>query len=551
SSCSLKKLFDVIPENVVPVVEGVTSETLPLNFSLHLICKNNTTLNGSDTAHCGANGTWEVSKVQCPPSVKCSKFDDRELIIHYDKEQAVNSTALFLCKDDHKILDGPTTVTCLSNGQWSGAPPICKTGTPYRNEARLSLEKTEKSNIRTNTHANRSPSTTRKPLILTTQSRPSEPDAVLDLNKDLDPTPYPSCACTYRSPDDNLVAFVGTEELSNGSKVKNNDKIKFHCRHFGYSRLIGVSEIKCENCRSWHSSEFPECVLPRAGDTILQFEGDHIILPGGIIGVAEGRHLSIRCFSVGIEDFPKWDTNINKQLMFSSYMDQNGHYISALNISNAASEHSGQYLCNTKGYRPFTFDIQVISPPSAKCSKFDDRDYIIHYDKEQAVNSTAIFFCKDDHKKLDGPNIVTCLLNGQWSSVPPICKISSCPLDQLFDVVPANVVPVMEGVASDTLPYNFTLRLICEDNMMLSGSDVAKCGQDGKWQVSSIQCISGCVLPRIENSELIIEPDKSFYRFGESVVLSCSTGYVLNSDAVRLMCLGTSWSENVPACRKE
>ncbi|CAL1274371.1 unnamed protein product [Larinioides sclopetarius] len=503
------------------------------------------------------------------------------------------------------------SVQC-SKGKWDPDPVCLITGTPYRKKASVSLEKAEESNTRKNIEVNRSPSTTRQPFLLTTQ-RPSESDAVIDLDKKLEPTPYPSCTCTYRSVDDNLVAFVGTEQLSYGSKVKNNDKIKFHCRHLGYSRLNGVPEIKCEKCRSWHSSEFPDCTPPKLGDTILQFEGEYTILPGGIIGVEEGKQLAIRCASIGKEEYPKLATSTPKTLLYSNYRDERGLFLSIVNISNAASQHNGKYFCYIKGFRASAFDIQVISQHSANsksvCSKFDDKDFIIHYDKEQAVNSTALFFCRDNHKKLNGQNAVTCLVNGQWSGGTPECKtvcpeiketdgmsisytkgvdegsvagfhcleprkrtgvpwttckengewadppakctLSSCPLDQLFDVVPANVVPVMEDVASDTLPYNFTLRLTCENDMMLSGSDVAKCGQDGKWQVSKVQCISGCVLPKIENSELIIEPNKSFYRFGESVALSCSPGYVLNSEVVRLMCMGNSWSENVPECRKE
>ncbi|XP_055934523.1 sushi, von Willebrand factor type A, EGF and pentraxin domain-containing protein 1-like [Argiope bruennichi] len=493
-------------------------------------------------------------------------------------------------------------VTC-SKGKWYPDPACLYPGTPYRNDAKISNENAENSFIR--------PSTTRRPLILTTQLQPSEPDTILDLNQNQNPTPYPSCGCTYRSVDDSVVALVGTEQLKYGSKVQNNDKIKFHCRHFGYSRFNGVSEITCGNCRSWHSSEFPQCVNPQISDTILQFEGDYTILPGGIVGVAKDKQLSIRCSPRAImEGIPMWSTSITEQLLFSSYVEHSGRSVSMLNISNAAPHHNGQYLCYMQGYRPSTFEIQVISPPSVNCPKFEERDFNIYYENEQAVNSTAMFTCKDHNKKIDGPNIVICLSNGQWSGSPPKCKtvcpiiietegmsvsytngldegsvagfhcllprirsgvarttckangewanppakciLPSCTLEQLFEVVPENVVPVMDDVTSDTLPYNFTLQLTCDNNMMLSGSNVAKCRQDGTWQVSKVQCVAGCGLPKTENSEMIIEPHKKFYRFGESVSLSCTSGYVLSSEVVRLMCLGTSWSETVlPECIEE
>ncbi|GBN16503.1 Sushi, von Willebrand factor type A, EGF and pentraxin domain-containing protein 1 [Araneus ventricosus] len=554
------------------------------------------------------------------PSVKCSKFDDRDFIIQYDKHQVVNSTALFFCKDDHKILDGPNVVTCLSNGKWSSGPPICKNP--------LNCSKFDDEDF-----------------VIFYDKEPSINSSAVffckDMNKKLEGSNIVTClpngkwsddppkcksAPTVKCPKfDDIELFI---LYDNGQDV--NSIAVFFCTD-KRKKLHGKNLVTCLPNGQW-SGDPPKCKV--TCPSIEETEGMRVFYTKNL---DEGSIAAFLCsyprtrFGVvwtTCKANGEWTDPPPKCISSSCFLEKLFDVIPEnvvpvvegvtsdtlpLNFSlhlicknNTTLNGSDTAHCGENG----TWEVSKVQcPPSVKCSKFDDRELIIHYDKEQAVNSSALFLCKDDHKKLDGPNTVTCLSNGQWSSGPPICKTTcpmieetegmsvsytkgvdegsiaafhcleprtrtgvprttcknngswthpparctllSCPLDQLFDVVPANVVPVMEGVASDTLPYNFTLRLTCEDNMMLSGSDVAKCGQDGKWQVSSIQCISGCVLPRIENSELIIEPDKSFYRFGESVVLSCSTGYVLNSDAVRLMCLGTSWSENVPECRKK
>ncbi|GIY71775.1 protein lev-9 [Caerostris extrusa] len=165
--------------------------------------------------------------------------------------------------------------------------------------------------------------------------------------------------------------------------------------------------------------------------------------------------------------------------------------------------------------------------------------------------SIAIFHCFAP-KLRSGVSRATCK-EGQWTDHPPTCTLPSCSLGKIFQVLPENVIPVLDGVVSDTLPFNFTLHLTCEEGLRLSGIDTAKCISDGSWQISRVQCVTGCPNPvKTKDSELLVEPDKDFYRFGESVTLACSPGYVLSSEVVRLMCLGSNWSETeLPHCEEE
>lgn len=54
-------------------------------------------------------------------------------------------------------------------------------------------------------------------------------------------------------------------------KLKNNSVVVFRCKHVGFHHLDGVKSMKCEGCRSWHSSEFPTCSEPKRGKNALLF----------------------------------------------------------------------------------------------------------------------------------------------------------------------------------------------------------------------------------------------------------------------------------------
>ncbi|GIY09637.1 hypothetical protein CDAR_303581 [Caerostris darwini] len=174
----------------------------------------------------------------------------------------------------------------------------------------------------------------------------------------------------------------------------------------------------------------------------------------------------------------------------------------------------------------------------------------ISYTDNFNEGSIASFHCVFPRERT-GISRTTCR-NGEWVDPMPTCTLLSCSLDSLFRIVPENVVPVMDNVTSDTLPFNYTLQLTCDGGLRISGIETATCGSEG-WQISRVQCVAGCPNPlKTKDPELLVEPHKDFYRFGESVTLACNPGYVLSSEVVRLMCLGSTWSETqLPHCQEE
>lgn len=51
-----------------------------------------------------------------------------------------------------------------------------------------------------------------------------------------------------------------------------------------------------------------------------------------------------------------------------------------------------------------------------------------------------------------------------------------------------------------------------------------------------------------ETPNLIVDPEKDYYTFGDSVILTCPPGQKLTSEVVKMMCLGNRWSNTVPNC---
>ncbi|GFT93257.1 hypothetical protein TNCV_2220191 [Trichonephila clavipes] len=56
-------------------------------------------------------------------------------------------------------------------------------------------------------------------------------------------------------------------------------------------------------------------------------------------------------------------------------------------------------------------------PVAARCQKLEDEDFLIEYDNEQFINSSAVFSCKGPNQILVGPRVLTCMPDGRCSDV--------------------------------------------------------------------------------------------------------------------------------------
>ncbi|GFY13131.1 sushi, von Willebrand factor type A, EGF and pentraxin domain-containing protein 1 [Trichonephila clavipes] len=61
-----------------------------------------------------------------PVAARCQKLEDEDLLIEYNNEQFVNSSAVFSCKGPNQTLVGSRVLTCIPDGRWSSDKPECK-----------------------------------------------------------------------------------------------------------------------------------------------------------------------------------------------------------------------------------------------------------------------------------------------------------------------------------------------------------------------------------------------------------------------------------------
>ncbi|XP_071035623.1 sushi, von Willebrand factor type A, EGF and pentraxin domain-containing protein 1 [Parasteatoda tepidariorum] len=500
--------------------------------------------------------------------------------------------------------DNDVQVVC-SGGRWTPTPACLPLGYHYEKESLA--ERVTNHSIAMSSSTSTTTSPNRQPTFLSTINSATDFESTETPTAERKPSEV--CNCLYEGSDD-LVAYSGNESLKAGSKVRLNASVRFHCFHFGYHRFMGSREIICKNCRPWHSSEYPSCVVPVRGDVIINLDSNQKILPGGILTIDQGADVKFYCISNGIADYPSWTTTVPDQLLSFKSLDQSDGYdtyLNTLSIHNASPRHNGFYRCSVSGNRAREIQICI----HAKCKMFDEsEEFNIHYDNKQEINSSVLFTCKNSNTKLEGPNLLTCLSNGEWSGHPPrcvskgcpqlpetgtmlityspedrargstatfhcfqpsvrkgnsfikclpngewsgvvpTCTLPSCQMEKLFEHVPENVVPNMINVTNGTLPYGFELQLTCEGDLRLTEPATAKCGRNGDWEVPKVSCVPGCTSIQVPaDSNLIIDPERAFYRFGEFVSLYCNPGHVLSAEVERLMCLRDGWSENtIPTC---
>lgn len=365
-----------------------------------------------------------------------------------------------------------------------------------------------------------------------------------------------TCSCEYL-PDENIIAYVDDKEVKLHERVKNGTILKLRCEKIGYHRLLGPREIECENCKPWSSSDFPSCLKPERGDTIILFENVNVSLDG-VLEVQKGQSLKLICTAMETAKFPKWRfpnvTGINTS---EELRERTGDvlYLSHLDIKNVTSEHNGPYECSVDDEVPTKLEVQIVDP-NARCPKIsieEEEKLVVEYDgADMRVGSTATFSCLLKGQKLNGTKVATCLRTEEWSLPPPHCtditckqlkgsdlmtisytdnqKIGSfanfhcfapgirsgvartqclengewkdslptcqtppCSFAYLSLAIP-RIVKIESDYANDSiLPYNTTVKLACYNGKTLVGKPFAKCGGDGKWEVDDIQCISGCL----------------------------------------------------------
>ncbi|GIY83787.1 sushi, von Willebrand factor type A, EGF and pentraxin domain-containing protein 1, partial [Caerostris darwini] len=176
--------------------------------------------------------------------------------------------------------------------------------------------------------------------------------------------------------------------------------------------------------------------------------------------------------------------------------------------------------------------------PTINCSKFDEREFHIHYDKLQAVNSSASFSCKDKNKKVVGSNVLTCKPNGKWSGNPPRCQMT-CPH--------LNASEGMYISYTDKLNEGSIAVFVCLPPKVRTGVSHKTC-RKGEWVDPVPTCASTC--PHLNVSEGMYISYTDNLKEGSIAVFVCLPPRV-RTGVSHTTCRKGEWVDPVLTCAYE
>ncbi|GIY24789.1 protein lev-9 [Caerostris darwini] len=280
----------------------------------------------------------------------------------------------------------------------------------------------------------------------------------------------------------------------------------------------------------------PKMYIPM-GDAIIGFPADLKYLPGNTVVIQKGTTISITCRLNGLTEFPRWAAPNPQNVEVEDMRPQNGVYATELYISNISEEHNGQYECYRSFFQKKVFNIQV-KVPTTNCSKFDEREFHIQYEKLQAANSIAVFSCKDENKKIVGSHMLICFSNGTWSDNPPRCQ-TMCPR-----------LNESEGmyISYTDNSYEGSIALFhCLTPRVRTGVSHTTCWK-GEWVDPMPTCTSMC--PRLNESEGMYISYTDNLNEGSIAVFVCLPPTVITGVS-HTTCRKGEWVDPVPTCTCE
>ncbi|XP_065195313.1 sushi, von Willebrand factor type A, EGF and pentraxin domain-containing protein 1-like [Sycon ciliatum] len=156
-----------------------------------------------------------------------------------------------------------------------------------------------------------------------------------------------------------------------------------------------------------------------------------------------------------------------------------------------------------------------------------------------AIRSKVAHFC-DVGYTIIGSAFSTCYENQTWSTPLPTCRIVDC------------ADPGTPADGSRTLTngfvYDSSVRYHCKPGLKLTGSEVARCTENGKWTYATPPKCKPitCVDPGTPmNGSRMLEG----LAYNNTVTFSCGTGFNLTGAAVRRCSDTGKWSSAQPTCQ--
>ncbi|KAL0851687.1 hypothetical protein ABMA28_000020 [Loxostege sticticalis] len=357
--------------------------------------------------------------------------------------------------------------------------------------------------------------------------------------------------CLYRNEHPLLAISFKNSSIDKDTPFPHGSVIVARCRHFGLYKLKGEGTLRCEN-GEW-TPKLPECVPTTVvtnftGDAppTIQYtvvSGSAVVQPSGELYVFPESSVRLDCVSPRANGDPEWSWTQASGHHNAAWSTDEGeketHY--RLILSKMSARHSDQYTCTAPGAHTNTVLIKVVSVVCPPINTSSPR--IRQFAQGTRLGHTAHFSCQPGFH-LDGDAVLVCMGDGRWSSPPPTCVETSCPVLRAL------------GPHLSVLEYNSSAGgravFTCAWGYRLVGAPGLECEPDGTWSGDTPQCTPiYCPDPLVpKNGRILTEPSSKHgkYTVGDLMTYACDDGLQLVGESSIVCTENGFWSHPPPFC---
>ncbi|XP_026500502.1 locomotion-related protein Hikaru genki isoform X1 [Vanessa tameamea] len=356
--------------------------------------------------------------------------------------------------------------------------------------------------------------------------------------------------CLYRNQNPLLAVAFKNDSILIDTYFPHGSVIVARCKHFGLYKLTGENMLRCEN-GEW-SSKMPQCVptsvitnytggapptiqyIAVTGSAIVELSGELYVYPGSTVW--------LDCLwpqSMGKPDW-SWTQLYRHHAEWASHTGETDlHYRLVLN--RVSARHSDSYTCTSPAGNTNTVAIKVVN---IVCPPINVSSPHVHQFAQGTRLGNAVHFSCQPGYHLNGSAIVNCMGDGRWSSQPPTCVETFCPVLRTL----GNHLSVVEYNSS----YGGRAVFACSWGYRLIGAPGLECELDGKWSGEMPHCIAiYCPDPLVPEKGRLLTTATSKdgkYPVGDLIIYSCEEGYEIVGEASIVCTENGFWSHPPPFC---
>nr|XP_015201270.1 PREDICTED: sushi, von Willebrand factor type A, EGF and pentraxin domain-containing protein 1 [Lepisosteus oculatus] len=514
---------------------SVKGDTFTFTSIIYYECDTGFQLEGNNTSTCQANKQWYGKTPRCLP-VSCGSplLPDNGTVV--GNEYTFGKQVIYSCNAGF-VLEGATHSSCLANGSWSHATPVCRQAICIRppdiaNGEVLGSQSGYKSEVR---YRCREGYSLRGKSLLICQG-----------NGVWDSEPPHCVPITCDPPEDISHGYL------NGSSFNFGEFVEYVC--FPGYEVLGSSIMQCSANGSW-TGTVPSCQPCLCQPPTIE---NGAALGNGHASVC-GEEVQFQC-EEGFKMLGPSKATCESGGVWSPGIPYCGESkcSSPPSVPNAIINGSSSIYPNAITYRCkpgfemtgqshlICKDSGVWSEPYPACEPVScgPPPFVSNADvigKEFTFGNTIHYRCLEGFELETKANSLSCLQDGTWSTHVIRCKHKTCPL-------PTNLTNII--ITGTDFTTNSSIGLSCVEGFQLLRGSYSVCQPNGSWtpDVSSDSCIPvACKRPNPPMHGIVMG---TRYNYRDSVVYRCHPGYELQGNPESICQANKLWSGTEPLCVK-